>query len=322
MKALVFKDGKLQFCSDEPEPVVMPETVLIEVEYAGICSTDLEIIKGYMGFEGIPGHEFIGRVLKGPAELIGKRVTAEINCVCGKCNMCRSGLSTHCLNRQTIGIFEHNGAFAERIVVPLANVHIIPEELSIEQAIFIEPLAAAFQICHQIDINQCDKVAIIGDGRLGLLVAQAIGSKASKQNLTVVGKHQDKLSFLKKLGFRVALLEDLPITQQWDIVIDCSGKASGFETAIGMLRPRGHLILKSTFVPDKTIDLSPVVINELQIIGSRCGPFKDAIEALLAGQVITSGLITGRYDLEDGLKAFAAASSPEHIKVIIKTGNT
>ena len=321
MKALVFKDGQLQFRSNEPEPVVMPETVLIEVEYAGICSTDLEIIKGYMGFEGIPGHEFVGRVLKGPAELIGKRVTAEINCVCGKCNMCRSGLSTHCLNRQTIGIYEHNGAFAERIVVPLANIHIIPEELTIDQALFIEPLAAAFQICRQVDINERDKVAIIGDGRLGLLVAQAISSKVSKQNLTIVGKHQNKLDFLEKLGFRAALLGELAITPQWDIAIDCSGKAIGFETAIRMLRPRGRLILKSTFVPDKAVDLSPVVINELQIIGSRCGPFDDAIKALLAGQVNTNGLITGRYNLEDGLEAFAAAASPQHIKVILKIKN-
>ncbi|MBN2841755.1 MAG: alcohol dehydrogenase catalytic domain-containing protein [Sedimentisphaerales bacterium] len=321
MKALVFKNGKLQFCGDEPEPAVMPETALIEVEYAGICSTDLEIIKGYMGFEGIPGHEFIGRVIKGPAELLGKRVTAEINCVCGKCNMCRSGLSTHCLDRQTIGIYKHNGAFAEQIVVPLANIHIIPEELTIEQAIFIEPLAAAFQICHQIEINQSDKVAIIGDGRLGLLVAQAIGTRVSRHNLTVVGKHQEKLDFLKKLGFQVALLDKLPITPQWDIAIDCSGKASGFETAIGMLRPRGRLILKSTFVPDKAVDLSPVVINELEIIGSRCGPFEDAIKALLAGEVNTNGLITGCYNLQDGVKAFAAASEPQHIKVIFKIGN-
>ncbi len=321
MKALVFKDGKLEYRANEPEPAVMPETVLIDVEYAGICSTDLEITKGYMGFEGIPGHEFIGRVSKGPAELMGKRVTAEINCVCGKCNMCKSGLSTHCLDRQTIGIYQHNGAFAEKIVVPQSNIHVIPDELSLEQAIFIEPLAAAFQICRQVNLSERDKIAIIGDGRLGLLTAQAIASRVSKQNITVVGRHQDKLGFLEKRGFRTAIAGEIGISPQWDIVIDCSGKAAGFETAVKMLRPRGKLILKSTFVPDKAVDLSLVVINELAIIGSRCGPFEDAIKALLSGEVDTTGLITGRYNLENGIEAFNAAGSGQHIKVIIKIKN-
>ncbi len=318
MEALEFTQGKLYFRQAAPEPKTSAGEVLLEVEAAGICSTDLEIMKGYMGFEGIPGHEFVGRVVKGPDELVGKKAVSEINCVCGKCKMCRGGLSTHCTNRQTIGIYNHNGAFAERISVPVENIHILPEDFSNDQAIFIEPLAAAFQICRQIDITGLEKAAVIGDGRLGLLVVQALGTKVVKENLLLLGKHQEKLDIIEKLGFQGFLPDELQVKPEWDIVVDCTGKSSGFETAVNMLRPRGTLILKSTFVPDKAIDLSPVVINEIQIIGSRCGPFEEAIRALEAGRVSTAGMITGRYKLKDGIEAFHAASRPEHVKVKIE----
>ena len=315
MEALEFTKGKLSFRQAAPEPKVKASDVLVQVEAAGICSTDLEIIKGYMGFEGIPGHEFVGKVIKGPEKLQDKRVVGEINCVCGKCKMCRSGLSNHCQNRQTIGIYNRNGAFAERIAVPSDNIHVLPDGISNDEAIFIEPLAAAFQICRQIDFAPHEKVAVIGDGRLGLLVVQALGTKVAKENLILLGRHQEKLDIVEKLGYQGFLPDELKIKPEWDVAVDCTGKISGFETAVKLLRPRGTLVLKSTFVPDKSLDLSPVVINELNIIGSRCGPFEEAIKALQTKQVSTEGMITGRYKLKDGIEAFHAASRSEHIKI-------
>ena len=226
MEALEFRQGKLSFRQAAPEPAAAAGEVIIEVEAAGICSTDLEIIKGYMGFEGIPGHEFVGRVKKGPMELIDKKVVAEINCVCGKCKMCRGGLSNHCTNRETIGIFNRNGAFAEQIAVPVENIHVLPDNFSSDHAIFIEPVAAAFQICRQVDLTGHEKVAVIGDGRLGLLAVQALGKKVSKENLILLGRHQKKLNIIEKLGFQGFLPDELKVKPDWDIVVDCTGKAA------------------------------------------------------------------------------------------------
>ena len=315
MEALEFSQGKLEFRQAAPEPKASAGEAIIQIEAAGICSTDLEIIKGYMGYEGIPGHEFVGRVIKGPAELIGKKAVAEINCVCGECKMCKTGLSSHCTNRETIGIYKHPGAFAERIAVPVDNIHVLNDNFSNDEAIFIEPLAAAFQICRQIDLSEYDKIAVIGDGRLGLLVIQALGTKVSKDNLVLLGRHQEKLDIIEKLGYQGFLPDELAIKPEWDVVVDCTGKTSGFETAVKMLRPRGTLVLKSTFVPDKSLDLSPVVVNEIKIIGSRCGPFEEAIRALQAGRVSTAGMITGKYKLKDGIEAFRAANESNHIKI-------
>ena len=317
MKALVFDGNELKIDNNYPEPRMAADEVLIKVSHAGVCSTDLEIIKGYMGFQGVPGHEFIGEVVDGDTSLAGKRVTAEINCVCGNCEMCDKGLGTHCYNRQTIGIFQHQGSFAEYIAVPKENVHIIPGSIDNDAAMFIEPLAAAFEIFHQIEITGSEKVAVIGDGRLGILTSLAMATKVPAENLLTIGKHLEKLGHLAGKNLNVKLLDEIKSGELWDIVIDCSGKTSGFETAVKLLKPRGQLILKSTFVPDKAIDLSTVVINELEIIGSRCGHFEDAIEALSSGSVDTSGLITSRYDFNDAVTAFATAADGKNIKVIL-----
>ncbi|MBN1764265.1 MAG: alcohol dehydrogenase catalytic domain-containing protein [Sedimentisphaerales bacterium] len=318
MQALVFANGKLEYTLSHPQPKPADDEVLIAVELAGICTTDLEIIKGYMDFTGVPGHEFVGAVEKGPRDLTGKRVVAEINCVCGKCDMCHSGLSNHCRNRQVIGISGRDGAFAEYIVVPRRNVQVVPEAVSNETAIFVEPLAAAQQIVQQVSIEQRHKVVVVGDGRLGLLVVQVLAGIGAKGNVVLLGKNENKLTFAEKRGIQGVLLEDMLIKPEWDIVVDCTGTADGFQTACRLVRPRGKLILKSTFVPDKPVDLSPLVINEVTLIGSRCGPFPNAINALAAQQVVTNGLITASYKLQDGIQAFEKAKNPDQIKVVLE----
>ncbi len=318
MKALVF-DNKLRFDNNFPDPVLTDGEVLIEVTFGGICSTDLEIVKGYMGFSGILGHEFVGKVVKGSRKLLGKRVVAEINCVCGKCDMCQSGLSSHCRNRTVVGINNHDGAFASYVVVPERNIHLLPDTVEDDRAVFIEPLAAAMQIVQQVRIERRSKVAVIGDGRLGLLAVQVLADSASPGNIVLVGKHEEKLTFAEKRGIRGILLEDMLIKQQWDIVVDCTGCASGFKIASGLVRPRGTLVLKSTFVPqaDEPIDLSQLVINEVTLTGSRCGPFANAINTLAADKVEVNGLITSRFKLEDGVAAFEKARETGQIKVVL-----
>lgn len=318
MQALVYQQGKVQFVTNYPEPKATADEVLVQVELAGICGTDLEISKGYMEFEGVLGHEFVGTVIKGPRELTGRRVVAEINCVCGHCDMCQSGLANHCRDRQVIGILKRNGAFAEYITVPKRNIHVIPDSVSSEEAVFVEPLAAALQIVKQVPIESRDRVAVVGDGRLGLLAVQVLCARGAKGKVVLIGKNPEKLTFAEKRGIQGFLLEEMLIKPEWDVVVDCTGSADGFTTACRLVRPRGRLILKSTWARGEPVDLSPLVIDEITLVGSRCGPFPDAINALAAQQVVTTGLVTSRFALGDADKAFAKAQSPEQIKVILE----
>ena len=325
MDALVFTGGKVEFTSSYPQPKPDTDEVLIAVETAGVCSTDLEITKGYMGFSGVLGHEFVGTVEKGPRNLQGKRVVADINCVCGQCDMCQSGLSSHCPNRQVIGIQGHDGVFAEYVVVPQRNVHVLPDTLGNDEAIFVEPLAAAMQVVQQVPIEKRHKVIVAGDGRLGLLAVQVLANAGGKGNVVLLGKHEEKLTFAEKRGIQGILLENMLIKPEWDVVVDCTGSPGGFATACQLVRPRGKLVLKSTWATDRQsatddtpIDLSLLVINEITLIGSRCGPFANAINALAAQQVVTNGLITSRFKLADGVKALEAAKQPNQIKVVLQ----
>lgn len=320
MQALTVADGKLEYTQLYPEPTTGPDEVLIRVDMAGICATDLEIIKGYMGFAGVLGHEFVGTVLKGPRDLSGKRVVAEINCVCGKCGMCQSGLSTHCSNRTVIGIQGRDGVFAEQVVVPKRNVHVIPDMLDNDAAIFIEPLAAALQIPKQVQVEKKQKVIVVGDGRLGLLAVQVLADCSEKGRVVLLGKHAEKLSFCEKRGIQGIALPDMLIKPEWDVVVDCTGSADGFNTACRLVRPRGKLVLKSTWVPDKPVDLSPLVINEITLVGSRCGPFPEAINALAAEKVVVHGMITSRFKLDQGEQAFAKAQEARQIKTVFEIG--
>lgn len=319
MDALVFTGGKVEFTSSYPQPKPGADEVLIAVETAGICSTDMEITKGYMGFSGVLGHEFVGTVEKGPKNLKDKRVVADINCVCGQCDMCQSGLSNHCRNRQVIGIQAHDGVFAEYVVLPQRNVHVLPDTLGNDEAIFVEPLAAAMQVVQQVPIEKRHKVIVAGDGRLGLLTVQVLVNAGGKGNVVLLGKHEEKLTFAEKRGIQGILLENMLIKPEWDVVVDCTGSPDGFATACQLVRPRGKLVLKSTWATDDTpVDLSPLVINEITLIGSRCGPFANAINALAAQQVVTNGLITSRFKLADGVRAIEAAKQSNQIKVVLQ----
>jgi alcohol dehydrogenase len=317
MRALICKNGRIEFISAYSDPVLAKNEVLIAVELAGICATDLEVARGYMNFSGVLGHEFVGRVIKGAQDLIGRRVVGEINCVCGKCGMCQSGLSNHCLDRQVVGLAGHDGVFADYVALPRRNVHVLPDAVPNEEAVFVEPLAAAFQIVKQVNIDERQKIIVVGDGRLGLLIVQVLALRLPKGKVVLLGKHPEKLMFCEKRGVQSHLLEDMLIKPEWDLVVDCTGSADGFTTACSLVRPRGKLILKTTRVHDKPIDMSPLVVNEITLIGSRCGPFPDAINALAAKQVVTNGLITSTFSLEDGVKALAKAAQPDQIKVVL-----
>lgn len=318
MQALLLnKEGNLEFSQTYPEPAANSDEVVVAVETAGICSTDLELTKGYMDFKGVLGHEFVGTVAKGPKKLLGKRVVAEINCVCGKCDMCQSGLSIHCRNRQVIGIQDHDGAFAQYVAVPQRNLHLLPDNISNDLAIFVEPLAAAIQIIQQVPIEPRQKVIVVGDGRLGLLAVQVLANSGGKGNVVLLGKHEDKLTFAEKRGIQGILLEDMQLKPQWDVVVDCTGSADGFATACKLVRPRGKLVLKSIWAPQEKVDLSPLVINEITLIGSRCGPFVNALDALAAEKAVVNGLITSRFKLSDGIEAMQKAKHPSQIKVVL-----
>lgn len=315
MKALLY-DGELKLRRDYPRPKPPPGEALIRVSLAGICNTDLEIIKGYMGFQGVLGHEFVGVVEAAEEERwLGKRVVGEINCYCGACPLCRKGLFTHCPQRTTLGIWGRDGAFADYLTLPLANLHSVPEEVSDEEAVFVEPLAAALEILEQIQVKPTDRVVVLGDGKLGLLVAQVVALQGC--DLLVVGHHAHKLEILKRLGIATHLGEG-SWERSFDIVIDCTGKPKGLAQALELLRPRGTLVLKSTYHGEAEVDLSHLVVDEITLIGSRCGPFAPALELLRRGLVEVVSLISATLPLDEGVRAFHLAGKRETLKVLIR----
>jgi alcohol dehydrogenase len=315
MRALTF-DKTLTFDARRAEPIADDGDTLIKVRQAGICATDLEITKGYMDFRGVLGHEFVGEVVSSPnKDLVGQRVVGEINIVCGRCDLCLSGLSTHCRNRTVLGILNHDGAFAEFVRLPEVNLHVVPKGVDDDAAVFVEPLAAAFQILKQIKLDGRKWVTVLGDGRLGLLVAQVLRNAGCP--VRVIGKHADKLSLCEKWSIRSRPLEDISPRHDQDVVVDCTGSASGFELAMQMVRPRGTIVLKSTFAAGKPLNLAPLVIDEIQVIGSRCGPFREALRALTEKQVDVTSLIHRRMKIEQGLEAMNLASRPGVLKVLL-----
>jgi len=323
MHALVFANGELQFDPSRAEPELRPGEALIRPTRMGICSTDLEICRGYMGFAGVLGHEFVGLVdavgAKADKQWVGRRVVGSINCVCGRCDMCKAGLREHCRNRTVLGIAGRDGCFAEAFILPVQNLFEVPDSIDDDRAVFTEPLAAAYQIMRQLTIEGRPYITILGDGRLGLLCAQVL----SQLNATVrcVGKHEAKLERCAKWGVKHRLVGDVGLRADQDIVVDCTGSADGLTTAMRMVRPRGTLVMKTTVAttPDsKPIDLSPLVINEINLIGSRCGPFRDALAALAEEKVDVVSLITRRCKLADGVEAIKAARGRDEIKVLME----
>jgi threonine dehydrogenase-like Zn-dependent dehydrogenase len=305
------------------EPTPKAGEVVIRPTRMGVCSTDMELVKGYMGFEGVLGHEFVGVVEsaadKRDRKWVGKRVVGTINCVCGKCDMCKAGLKEHCRDRSVLGIMNRDGCFAERFTLPAINLLEVPDHVDDDRAVFTEPLAAAFQILRQLTIEGRPYITVLGDGRLGLLCAQVM----SELNATVrlVGKHEEKLQLCEKWGVKHRKLEDVGLRQDQDIVVDCTGAADGFTTAMHMVRPRGTIVMKTTVAPQQQqlpMDLSPIVINEINVVGSRCGPFPDALEALSAETVDVLSLISRRMKLDDGAGLLKAAQRRDVIKVLLE----
>jgi threonine dehydrogenase-like Zn-dependent dehydrogenase len=315
MRALVF-DQSLSFVPRHPEPAAEGGDTLIRLRQAGICATDLEIIKGYMNFHGVLGHEFVGEVAQSPDKnLIGKRVVGEINVVCGRCDLCLSGLATHCRQRTVLGIMGHDGAFADFLRLPAVNLHVLPDAVDDDAAVFVEPLAAAFQVLKQIKLDGRKWVTVIGDGRLGLLTAQILRNAGCP--VRVVGKHPAKLALCEKWQIRSRLLADIVPRHDQDVVVECTGKAQGLELALQMVRPRGTVVLKSTVAAGVPLNLAPLVIDEINLIGSRCGPFRDAIRGLAEKQIDVASLIHRRMKLEQGAAAMELAARPGVLKVIL-----
>jgi threonine dehydrogenase-like Zn-dependent dehydrogenase len=312
MRAIVLHDH-VEVSTTRPAPRPAEGEVLVRVRCAGICETDLQLIKGYMGFRGVLGHEFVGVAESGA--LAGRRVVGEINCACWRCDTCRRGLPTHCPNRTVLGILNHDGAFADLIAVPERNLHAVPDSLPDEVAVFTEPLAAAFQIPAQLPVQSGDRVVVLGDGRLGNLCAQVLARLSD--HVLVVGKHPEKLGLLTARGIGTALLSEPLEERAADIVVDCTGSESGIPTALRLVRPRGTIVLKTTVAGDQTLAWAPFVIDEIALVGSRCGPFDRALEALEAGQIDVRPLISERFALDRGIEALARAQTRPVLKVLL-----
>lgn len=307
MNALVF-DGALKLAREHPAPRAPTGETRVRVLRAGICNTDLEIIKGYLGFTGILGHEFVGALED------GTRVVGEINAHCGQCPTCKRGDETHCPNRTTLGIVNRDGALAEFLTLPARNLHRVPDSVSDAQAVFVEPLAAACEITERVHLRPTDRVAVIGDGKLGLLCAQVI--QLTGCDLRVIGRHANKLAILQRRGTATTTEPD-SIREKFDVVVDCAGHASGFELARKLLRPRGTLVLKSTFHGAQAMPFAPIVIDEIAIVGSRCGPFAPALRLLAQKLVDVESLIDSEFPIARGVEAFARAVEPGVLKVQI-----
>ena len=319
MKALHYHD-QLCYIPDFPAPENKSDEIIIQIASAGICNTDIEITRGYVpGFNGIPGHEFYGYVASVPDasydSLIGKRVTAEINCGCGKCSFCKADLERHCPDRTVIGIVNRNGAFAEYISVPVPSLVPLPDTIPDDSALFIEPLAAALEIQEQMAILPDHRVLLIGDGKLAQCLALTL--KPTGCSLQVAGRHEWKTVLLQQQGISTTLDHASLPDHAFDIVIEASGSSAAFGEALTKVRPRGTIVLKSTYAKGFSFNPAPVVVNEITILGSRCGRFSSAISFLENHRPDLSCLISKRFPLTDGVMAFETAQRKDTMKVVI-----
>ncbi len=316
MRALLL-DKDLRLVEDYPTPEPAAGEALIRVSVAGICNTDLELVRGYMQFRGIPGHEFVGVVERAPGaeEWENRRVVGEINAACGDCPTCRAGRPTHCPHRTTLGIAGRDGAFAEYLTLPVHNLLPVPDSILDEVAVFTEPLAAACEILQQVHVRPTDRVVVLGDGKLGLLCAQALALTGC--DLTAVGHHQEKLDILARRGIPTAL-EDGAVEPGADLVIEATGHPGGYAAARRLVRPRGTVVLKSTYHGSLDADLTMVVVDEVTLAGSRCGPFAPALRLLERGLVDVAPLVQARYPLGEALTAFERAARPGTLKVLVE----
>jgi len=316
MRGIWLEDRRLTLRSDLPRPVPPAGEALIRVRQAGICNTDLELARGYYPYVGVLGHEFVGEAVEGPATLRGKRVVGEINAVCGGCRECRAGRKSHCSARTVLGIVARHGCFAEYLTLPAENLHAVPDAVSDDEATFVEPLAAAFRIQEQTAMGRGDRVLVVGDGKLGLLIAQT--AALSGAEVIAAGRHAEKLAILAARGIATTSPEGFP-PRAFDIAVEATGSPAGFAAAARGLRPQGTLVLKSTYAGQLTYDASALVVDEITVIGSRCGPFARALEALQSREVDVAPLIHGRFDLAEGLAAMEAAQRPGALKILLQT---
>ena len=306
----------------QPLPRVPQDFARIRLLAAGICSTDLELQRGYYGFSGTPGHEFVGEVVAvsdAGSEWIGRRVAGEINLACGHCDWCARGLGRHCPTRTVLGIVKHPGAFREFLTLPIHNLHRVPNSISAEQAVFIEPLAAACEILDQVKIPKSDRVALLGDGKLGLLVAQVLQAHGARVHL--FGRHRDKMRLVEKAGVTSELLPKKLPERAYRWVVDATGSPEGLRAAVTMCEPRGTIILKSTVHGLVTIDTAPVIVNEVTLVGSRCGRFEPAIRLLAARKVDFAPLISAEFPLNRAREAFTNAATKGVLKVLLRPAN-
>ena len=323
MKAIVF-DKELKLDNNYPKPEPKIGEALIKVSLAGICNTDYEITKGYMGYVGVLGHEFVGVVEDVNSDKaedrkwIGKRVVAEISYGCNdpECEWCAQKNYRHCPNRHTLGIWKKDGCFAEYMTMPVNVLFEVPENVPDEQAVFVEPLAAACEITEQLHIEPMKKIVVLGDGKLGLTTALTLNA----QNLDVllVGKHQNKLDIAEAQGVKTKLLQDFKTEKIYDVVVEATGTAGGFETSMALTKPRGVLVLKSTVATGKELNLAPIVIDEITVLGSRCGQFPPALRLLKNNRIDFKPFISNIYNIDDALKAFEANKAKESLKILIK----
>ena len=317
MKGLWLEDRKMSFRTDLSIPELEPDEVLIKVLLAGVCSTDLEMLRGYYSFTGIPGHEFVGEVVddNGHPGILGKRVIGDINISCGECERCLQQEPSQCMNRRTLGIFDYNGVFAEYCKLPAKNLTLVPDSVSDILAVFAEPTAAALRILDQVQVRPSDRVILVGAGRLGLLIAQVL--KNTGCDLKVVVRRPEPALILEGLGIR-SVYEDQVKGDLADIVVEATGSPEGFELSRSLTRARGTLVLKSTFAGDVKLNLSKLVVDEITLVGSRCGNYPAGLRALDMGLVQVGEMVDSVYSLDQGLEALARASQSGVLKVFIR----
>jgi threonine dehydrogenase-like Zn-dependent dehydrogenase len=316
MIAVHLEAGRVEI-RKKPLPRIAPGCARIRVIAAGICSTDLELQRGYYGFRGTPGHEFVGEVVAADdAAWLNKRVAGEINLACGHCDWCRRGLGRHCPTRKVLGIVDHPGAFQEFLTLPITNLRVVPKSIPDEHAVFIEPVAAACEILDQIKIAKHERIAVLGDGKLGLLIAQVL--KASGADVLLLGRHRTKLQIADRAGIATEIIRDKLPTRAFPIVVDATGSAEGLRAAIAMTQPRGTVVMKSTVHGLVPIDTAPAIVNEITLIGSRCGRFEPAIRLLASGKVRVDDLISEEFRLDQAPKAFEKAATTGVLKVLLR----
>jgi len=313
MKALWLENNKISL-RDVANPQ-NPDEALVKIRKAGICSTDLELVKGYYPYTGILGHEFVGEVVEAKdAAWIGQRVVGEINVVCHRCEQCLNGRSSHCENRTVLGIVNRDGTFAEFMQLPVTNLHRVPDSVPDEMAVFTEPLAAALEIQQQIQIKPTDRVLLVGAGRLGQLIAQTLALTGC--DLRVAARHEHQQSLLRGRGIRIIAEEEIQ-PWRWDVVVEATGSPGGFALARKAIRPRGTLVMKSTYKGELNLNFSSIVVDEIKIVGSRCGPFEPALRLMESRQVNPAVLIAEEFKLGEALKAFERAAEAGVLKVLV-----